>query len=114
MHLRKLFVTMTLGVATVHAKCYGLTTGIYGQSVQEAADNVDDFCDHHLAGYFTEGQTKYRCLDLQGSAKAEFWVTWMGSGDLALNSEDCKLRLGNEIIGCTAGGESVVADWYFR
>jgi hypothetical protein len=114
MHLRKLFTITTMGVTMVHAKCYDLTTGIYGQTVQEAAEKVDDFCDHYLAGFFTEGQTKYQCLDLQQNVKAEFWITWKGSGDLTLNSQDCKLRLKNEINGCKAGGESVVADWYFR
>jgi hypothetical protein len=114
MHLRKPFAIMTMGVTMVHAKCYGLTPGIYGQTFQGAAEKVEDFCDHYLAGFFTEGQTKYQCLDLQQNVKAEFWVTWMGSGDLPLNSQDCKIRLKNEINKCTAGGESVVADWYFR
>jgi hypothetical protein len=59
MHLRKPFTIMTMGVTMVHAKCYDLTTGIYGQTVQGAAEQVDDFCDHYLAGFFTEGQTKY-------------------------------------------------------
>jgi hypothetical protein len=77
---------------------------------------IDNFCDNHLAGYFAEGQTKYRCskLGVQQNIKAEFWVTWKGSGGLTLDSEDCKTRFKNEIDGCSAGGESVVADWYFR
>jgi hypothetical protein len=113
MHLYKPLIFMTLGVATTQARCYGVTPAIGGLTVQGADAVVDEFCGHDLAGYFTEGQTKYRCKQLQ-SYKAEFWVTWMGSGDLTLNSEDCKTRLRDEIHGCDVGGESVVADWYVR
>lgn len=74
---------------------------------------IDEFCNNDLAGYFTEGQTKYRCLQLSKN-KVELWVGWKGRGGLSLNSKDCQIRLKNEINGCTLGGESVIADWYFR
>ncbi|KAF2196212.1 hypothetical protein GQ43DRAFT_383816, partial [Delitschia confertaspora ATCC 74209] len=46
--------------------------------------------------------------------KYEYWVQWKGNGGLTLNDADCKLRLKNEVNGCGYGGESTVADWYFR
>jgi hypothetical protein len=98
----------------VQARCYSVTGEMYGQTVDGADGLVADFCDHSLAGYFVEGQAKYRCHELRQDLKAEFWVTWKGRGGMTLNSEDCKMRLRNEILGCSHGGESVVADWSFR
>ncbi|KAI0615963.1 hypothetical protein TUN199_12065, partial [Pyrenophora tritici-repentis] len=98
----------------VQAKCYDSTTEIYGQIMQGADAVVGNFCDHGLAGYFVEGQTKYRCSQLHENLKFEFWVAWKGSGGLTLDGRDCKRRLRDEIYGCSAGGESVAADWYFR
>lgn len=98
---------------TVQARCYTLTTGDYGKSMVGADAMVDKLCEDNLAGYFTESQTKYGCV--QGSKnKIGFWTGWGGRGALSLNNEDCKMRLKNEINACTLGGESVVADWYFR
>jgi hypothetical protein len=97
----------------VQAKCDTLTTGGYGLSMANADVNVDKLCDDGLAGYFTEGQTKYGCSQLSRN-KIEFWTGWKGQGALSLDSEDCKMRLKNEINGCSLGGESVVADWFFR
>jgi len=98
----------------VQAKCYEITTGMYGQSVEGADAVVADLCEDSLAGYFVEGQAKYRCHELRPNLKAEFWVTWEGRGGMTLDSEDCKMRLRNEISGCSLGGESVTADWSFR
>jgi hypothetical protein len=114
MFLYKPLLIVAFGVTVTYAKCYGLTTGDYGQTEHATNEMVDEFCDHELAGYFTEGETKYGCSNLQRDVKGEFWVKWMGSGDLTLDTEDCKLRLKNEVNGCKAGGASEVADWYFR
>ena len=109
------FLTLlALGATVVQAKCYGMRSDMYGQSVDGADAVVAEFCDHSLAGYFAEGQVKYRCHELHQNLKAEFWVTWKGHGSMTLNSEDCKMRLKNEISGCSLGGESVVAAWSFR
>jgi hypothetical protein len=114
MHLHKSFLITTVGATTALARCYVPKTGTYGNTDEKADEAVNDFCESGLAGYFTEGQTKYRCSWLQQNVKADIWVTWMGSGDLTLDTEDCKLRLRNEIYGCSVGGESTVSDWYFR
>lgn len=95
------------------AACYGLTTDMYGQSTDGVDKEIDNLCAHDLAGYFTEGQTKYHCVQLPKN-KVEIWVGWNGSGGLTLNSEDCTTRLKNELNGCVVGGESAVADWHFR
>jgi hypothetical protein len=100
-------------ITVTQAGCYTSTTGMYGQSMSGADAVVAESCTHDLAGYFDEGQTKYRCLQLPTS-KVEFWVSWKGAGGLTLDSEDCKKRLMNEIHGCALGGESLVANWYFR
>jgi hypothetical protein len=114
MRLHQLSLIFTLGAAVAQAKCYVPKTGTYGNTDDEADAAVNDFCDHDLAGYFTEGQTKYRCSWLQPNVRADIWVGWTGAGGLTLSSDDCKMRLKNEIYGCSVGGESVVADWYFR
>ncbi|KAB2099978.1 hypothetical protein AA0119_g12882 [Alternaria tenuissima] len=114
MRLYSPFTLAVLGVTMVQAKCYTMSGDMYGQSVDGANEVVAEFCDHSLAGYFVEGQAKYRCFQLNQELKAEFWVIWKGRGGITLNSKDCKMRLKNEIVGCTLGGESVVADWYFR
>jgi hypothetical protein len=112
MRLDHLFVIAPV-IATVQARCYGMTVDMYGQMMIGADAVVDESCTHDLAGYFTEGQTKYHCLQLT-SNKVELWVGWKGRGGLTLDTADCKKRLMDEIKGCTLGGESVVADWYFR
>ncbi|KAF2844451.1 hypothetical protein T440DRAFT_473367 [Plenodomus tracheiphilus IPT5] len=100
-------------MAAVQAKCYSTSTGIYGQSMEGADAAVEQLCDQDLAGYYTEGETKYRCIQLPKN-KVEFWVGWDGPGGLTLKVDDCKMRLRNEITGCTLGGESLVDDWSFR
>jgi hypothetical protein len=114
MHRHKLSLVFTLAIAAAQAKCYKPKTGTYGNTDDVAEAAINDFCNQGLAGYFTEGQTKYRCSWLQPNVKADIWVAWMGPGDLTLSSEHCTMRLKNEIYGCSVGGESVVADWYFR
>jgi hypothetical protein len=114
MHLHKSFLIIIVGATTALATCYVPKIGTYGNTDEKADEAVNDFCESGLAGYFTQGQTKYRCSWLQQNVKADIWVIWMGSGDLTLNTEDCKLRLRNEIYGCSVGGWSVVSDWYFR
>ncbi|OAL42853.1 hypothetical protein IQ07DRAFT_593575 [Pyrenochaeta sp. DS3sAY3a] len=88
-------ISIAPAVSMVQAGCYVASTGLYGQSMKGADAAADHFCDDDLAGYFTEGQTKYR-------------------GGLSLNIDDCKKRLKDEINECSFGGESTVADWYFR
>jgi hypothetical protein len=114
MRLYKRCLIITLCVTIAHAGCYIPKTGTYGNTDKKADAAVNDFCNHGLAGYFTEGQTKYRCSWLQQNVKADIWVAWKGSGDLTLDSEDCKRRLKDEVYGCSVGGETTVADWYFR
>jgi hypothetical protein len=114
MHIHKLFLIIAAGATTVLAECYVPKWGTYGNTDEKADEAVNNFCESGLAGYFTNGQTKYRCAWLQENVKADIEVKWMGSGDLTLNTEDCKLRLRNEFYGCSVGGHSVVADWYFR
>jgi hypothetical protein len=114
MYILKPYVVITLGITMARAECYGTAPGISGLTIEGSNAAVGGFCDQYLAGYFTDGQTKYRCLQLQENVKAEFWVAWMGSGGHTLNPEDCKKRLGNEINGCMDGGHSEIADWYFR
>ena len=46
--------------------------------------------------------------------EVDFYVQWLGRGSLTLDNEDCKNRLKDEMNGCVSGGESMVADWYFR
>ncbi|OAL42758.1 hypothetical protein IQ07DRAFT_553666 [Pyrenochaeta sp. DS3sAY3a] len=106
-------ISIAHAVSMVQAGCYVASTGLYGQSMKGADAAADDFCDDDLAGYFTEGQTKYRCFQLPNN-KVEFWVGWTGSGGLSLKIDDCKKRLKDEINECSFGGESTVADWYFR
>jgi hypothetical protein len=106
-------IVMAPVITIVRAGCYGMTADMYGQSMSGAEAVVNEFCTQELDGYFTEGQTKYHCLQLRRN-KVEFWVGWRGRGGLTLDSADCKKRLMDEIKGCTLGGESVVADWYFR
>jgi hypothetical protein len=71
MRLHQLSLIFTLGAAIAQAKCYVPKTGTYGNTDDEADAAVNDFCDHDLAGYFTEGQTKYRCSWLQTNVKAD-------------------------------------------
>lgn len=112
MYLHGLAIVTSL-ITIVQATCYTPKTGEYGQSMSGADAKVDESCKFDLADYFTEGQTKYRCHQLPHN-KVEFWVGWRGRGGWTLDSEDCKQRLKNEIYGCPFGGESVIADWYFR
>jgi hypothetical protein len=107
MRLHQLSLIFTLVAAVAQAKCYVPKTGTYGNTDDEADAAVNDFCD-------PEGQTKYCCSWLQPNVRADIWVGWTGAGGLTLSSDDCKMRLKNEIYGCSVGGESVVADWYFR
>ncbi|EAT76355.1 hypothetical protein SNOG_16171 [Parastagonospora nodorum SN15] len=86
MRLRDLLAVTTV-IALVRADCYGITTGMYGQSMTGAGIAVNDFCAHDLAGDFTESQTKNRSLKLSKN-KVEFWVAWKGRSGWTLRSED--------------------------
>ncbi|KAK7187150.1 secreted protein [Paraphaeosphaeria sporulosa] len=97
------------------AVCYSADAPWWG-SFQDAANAaVDQHCNSGgVSGYFAQGQTKYFCIQHSALQKSEFWVQWKGKGGLTLDDNDCKLRLKNEINGCKWGGESTIADWYFR
>ncbi|KAH7060977.1 hypothetical protein BKA63DRAFT_225791 [Paraphoma chrysanthemicola] len=84
-------VTTSSVIAMVRARCYELTTDIYGQSMAGAEAAVGEFCAYDLSGYFTESQIKYRCLQLPRN-KVEFWVGWKGNGAWTLNIEDSLIR----------------------
>jgi hypothetical protein len=112
MRFSNLVVTSSAAAVT-QATCYVGTVADYGLIMDGADAVVEKLCSNDLASYFDEGQTKYHCLQ-QSYYKIEFWVRWTGYGGLSLKSDDCKKRLRDEIDGCTNGGESTVADWYFR
>ena len=115
MKLQILFAVLMPILVTVQAGCYGGLTGIGWPDRYGAHAFVDQICNSGgVSGYFNQGQTKYRCHQPGSAVKQEFWVGWRGRGGLTLNDVDCKLRLKNEIEGCGFGGESTVADWYFR
>tara|TARA_R110002003_G_scaffold1624_2_gene23300 strand:- start:2448 stop:2621 length:174 start_codon:yes stop_codon:yes gene_type:complete len=48
-----------------------MTTDMYDQSTDGVDEEIDNLCARDLAGYFTEGQTKYHCLQLPKN-KVEF------------------------------------------
>ncbi|KAF2021245.1 hypothetical protein BU24DRAFT_416902 [Aaosphaeria arxii CBS 175.79] len=101
-------------IATVQAGCYSGGDS-WGGDQGVANSVVDQICNGGgVSGSFQGGQTKYACRQLSGSKKGEFWVRWTGAGTLSLNDGDCRLRLKNEINGCSNGGESTVAGWFFR
>jgi hypothetical protein len=75
-----------------------------------------DLCNYGvLAGWFNSpGYTKTACANLGNGIRVDFAVGWRGSGGYTLNSGDCEYRLTNEINGCGNGGESTIADWFFK
>lgn len=79
---------------------------------------VDDLCDKAvLSGWFNAPRTrKTACANARcNGIKVNLEVEWRGpSGGATLAVSDCKWRLKNEIDGCDKGGESVVADWFFK
>ncbi|KAF2843974.1 hypothetical protein T440DRAFT_363495, partial [Plenodomus tracheiphilus IPT5] len=86
MYLHSILILVST-LTMVQASCYVGTTGAYGQSMDGADAAVDRFCENDLVGYFTEGETKYRCIQLPKN-KIEFWVGWTGQGGLTLKGED--------------------------
>lgn len=114
MKLHTLLAILAPVLGTAQAGCYSGGES-WGNEKGGATAAASAICyGGIIGGYFNEGQTKYYCSPLAGNKKAEFWVRWGGRGGLTLNNDDCVLRLTNEIGGCEHGGESTVADWYFR
>lgn len=109
------FIAFLLPIlGTVQAGCYSGGAS-WDNEKGRATATVSAVCyGHIIGGFFNEGQTKYYCVQLTDNKKGEFWVGWKGRGGLTLNDDDCVLRLTNEIGGCSHGGESTIADWYFR
>ncbi|KAH7168192.1 hypothetical protein DER46DRAFT_572134 [Fusarium sp. MPI-SDFR-AT-0072] len=113
----QLFQTLTIAAlsGTVSAGCFTSGAIWNGRQAHDAAKGaIDDFCNRgELSGYFNPQQEKTRCAPLDGGSHADFKVKWLGNGGLTLKVEDCKLRLKNEVDGCTYGGRTVTADWEF-
>jgi hypothetical protein len=114
MHLHTIIAVLAPGIITVQAGCYsGGPTWYPDQGT--ANEFVYSICKSRgISGFFNQGQTKYRCRQMGSDKKFEFWVQWKGPGGLTLHNQDCNMRLKNEINGCGNGGESTIADWYFR
>jgi hypothetical protein len=55
----------------------------------------------------TMNQDKYRL-------NAIFAVKWTKGTESWLGDEDCKMRLRNELEGCSSGGRQTTANWYFK
>lgn len=114
MQLHLLFAIMAPAMVTVQATCFR-SGPEWSPTKQIAIDFVNSICNSNgVSGYFPEGMTKYRCKQLRDNVKGEFWVNWKGRGNLSLNDNDCKGGLINEINGCSKGGESTIAQWYYR
>ncbi|KAI0126198.1 hypothetical protein BJ170DRAFT_685433 [Xylariales sp. AK1849] len=110
------FIISTAAINGTYAGCYGGEK--WGGEANYAKAAVDNYCDPEQHESFTEksfysGQTRAYCYPLSGSKKADFSVTWQGSGDLTLAQSDCVMRLKNEIDGCDRGGSTTTSDWTF-
>jgi hypothetical protein len=107
------------------ASVTGTIAGCYSSSgtfIQDCDKNafrgaVRDLCRGPLSGYFdSPGTNRTICANSPcNNTIAHFTVGWEGrGGGHTLAAGDCELRLNNEINGCNHGGESIVADWFFR
>ncbi|KAL2075425.1 hypothetical protein VTL71DRAFT_368 [Oculimacula yallundae] len=114
------FTSTLLALATfatvVSAGCYTSGEGFDTDNNRGHARRAAiDLCQGQvLSGYFNQGQSKTRCADMDNNKKVDFQVVWLGKGGLTLKPSDCEWRLHNEINGCNLGGESIIADWFFR
>lgn len=114
MQFTQLVLAVAAAAGTAQATCFtsGASWGNDGAAAARGA--INDLCDQRvLAGYFNPGQAKTACANLPGGKRADFRVLWLGRGGLTLNVADCKLRLTNEVNGCSRGGRSTTADWEF-
>ncbi|KAK3702370.1 hypothetical protein LTR37_014944 [Vermiconidia calcicola] len=68
-----------------------------------------------FTGYYNSGQTKSMCpWDSYGRGDFFQVQNLNNNAGFELVDGDCVQRIQNEILGCRAGGESVVSGWRFR
>ncbi|KAF2793237.1 hypothetical protein K505DRAFT_244834 [Melanomma pulvis-pyrius CBS 109.77] len=114
MQLHTLLAIIAPAIATVQAGCFG-SGPTWDPTKNTAVSVVDQICNSNgVSGFFTSGQTKSRCVNIRDHVRAQFEAQWTGGGSLSLNDGDCKLRLKNEINGCSHGGETITAQWRFK
>jgi hypothetical protein len=117
MKLSTPLVILTSVTGTI-AGCYS-SSGTFIQDCDKNAFRgaVRDLCRGPLSGFFDSLNTNRTiCANSPcNNTIAHFTVGWEGKrGGYTLAASDCELRLNNEINGCNHGGESIVADWFFR
>ncbi|KAH6890081.1 hypothetical protein BKA70DRAFT_1163295 [Coprinopsis sp. MPI-PUGE-AT-0042] len=113
MQFTTFFAVLATAITMVQAGCYSGGETWSPDQVQ-ANNELNGLCNN-LAGGFTGGQEKYACRNAgTPNKKLEFRVTNTAGNSLSLNHGDCVLRLGNEINGCSHGGDTTTAGWRFR
>ncbi|KAH8585292.1 hypothetical protein B0O99DRAFT_696679 [Bisporella sp. PMI_857] len=101
-------------VQGVAATCY--KSGDTWPNLETAYRFVAEACYNNggmFTGYYSPGQTKAMC-PRDGGIGLVFEVQNLNNDGFDLGDDDCLLRLKNEILACSHGGESTVAGWRFR
>lgn len=107
MHLLALFVILASTVTKTQALCY--THGDnWGPDRNQANAALEETCSS-LAFDYGRDQVKYFCINAEsGNKKLEFSIENLAPRARFLEKPRCIHNLGNEINGCSMGGES---DW---
>jgi hypothetical protein len=117
------FATLITLLGSASANCYNPNFPPAWFNRDEAQWHVNRACRGYdgnsgaFQGVFGPGETKYVCIDCPDNrdCKLEFSIQNENYGaSFDLGDDDCATKLGNEIWGCSNGGESSVSGWHFR
>ncbi|KAH6884710.1 hypothetical protein BKA70DRAFT_1468346 [Coprinopsis sp. MPI-PUGE-AT-0042] len=107
------FAVLATAITMVQAGCY---SGGESWSPDQVQANVElsGVCNN-ISGGFSSGQTKSACRNAgTPNKKLEFFITNTAGGSLSVSHDECVFRLGNEVNGCSNGGESTISSLKFR
>jgi hypothetical protein len=107
MHLLALLVVLGSTLTKIQARCYK-NGDDWGLDKNQANAALEEICSY-LAFNYEDGQVKYFCINAESrNKKLEFWIENLSPRTRYLDKPRCKQNLGDEINGCSLGGES---DW---
>jgi len=121
--LATLITFLGVSINSASANCYNSNFPPAWFDRDEAQYHVNRACRGYdglsggFQGWFGPGETKYVCVNCPDGrdCRLEFTIKNENTGaSFDLGDDDCATRLGNEIWGCSNGGESSVSGWHFR
>ncbi|KAM6507032.1 hypothetical protein FALCPG4_018422 [Fusarium falciforme] len=114
MHFSTIIFSFLPIAAVSNAACHnsGATWGGNIPQVQNILRN--EVCrSDRLAGSFSAGQKKTRCVQIGNGLHVDFEVKRVAKSAATLTNGDCYFYLNTEVEGCSKGGRRTYDNWEF-